>query len=139
MSSFIDPNAALSAKVIIIGESNVGKSCLINRFVNNKFKELEPTIGLSYSNKQVHVSKLNKSINFDIWDTSGQEKYRSLNKIFYKDARVALLVYDITSKKSFEELRKFWLNELVQNATENIGKLVINFIKYKICLTIYIF
>ena len=64
-----------------------------------------------------------KSIKFEIWDTAGQEKYRSLTKIFYKDAGVAVLVYDITRKESFEEIQKYWYNQIKDYAPKNISKL----------------
>ena len=64
-----------------------------------------------------------KSIKFEIWDTAGQEKYRSLTKTFYKDAKVAILVYDITRKESFEELQKYWIEQIRQFAPKNISML----------------
>ena len=63
-----------------------------------------------------------KSIKFEIWDTAGQEKYRSLTKIFYKDAGAAILVYDITRKESYEEIQKYWLNQIKDFAPKNISK-----------------
>ena len=63
-----------------------------------------------------------KSIKFEIWDTAGQEKYRSLTKIFYKDAGAAILVYDITRKESFEEIQKYWINQIKDFAPKNISK-----------------
>ena len=62
-----------------------------------------------------------KSIKFEIWDTAGQEKYRSLTKIFYKDAGVSILVYDIT-KESYDEIKNYWYNQIKEYAPKNIGK-----------------
>ena len=59
---------------------------------------------------------------FNIWDTAGQEKFRSLSRIFYKDASAAILVYDITNKKSFEEIKNYWVGQLREHAQENINK-----------------
>ena len=69
----------------------------------------------------MYIPDHDKNIKFDIWDTAGQEKFRSLTKIFYKDAAVAILVYDITRKSSFEEITNYWINQLKENANKNIG------------------
>ena len=63
----------------------------------------------------------NQSIKFEIWDTAGQEEYRALAKVFYKNAAVCILVYDITRKNSFEELKNYWVNEIKANALPNIS------------------
>lgn len=112
-----------SIKTVILGEPGVGKTCIANRLVNNIYRE-EPilTPGASYSCKIINFESHNKSLKFDIWDTAGQEKYRSLNKIFYKDANVAVLVYDITRKESFDELKNYWINQLREYADKNISK-----------------
>ena len=64
----------------------------------------------------------------EIWDTAGQEKFRSLTRFFYKDAAIAILVYDITRKDSFEELKSYWLSQINQFASKNISKIFIFFI-----------
>ena len=95
---------AKTIKVVILGESGVGKTSIISRFINDTFdEELVTTTGASYVSKSMKFDK-NQVLNFEIWDTAGQEKYRSLTQIFYKDASIAILVYDITNKDSFEEL-----------------------------------
>ena len=63
-----------------------------------------------------------KAIKFEIWDTAGQEQYRSLTKIFYKDAAAAILVYDITRKDSFLELKNYWYDQVKETAPKNISK-----------------
>ena len=79
------------------------------------------TTGASYAGKTLAIEEFGgKSIKFEIWDTAGQEKYRALTKIFYKDAQVAILVYDITRKESFEELKNYWYNQIKQCASPNI-------------------
>lgn len=118
-----EDSQALSIKAVILGEPGVGKTCIANRLVNNVYKECEPTTGASYSKKVIHYPSHNRSIKFDIWDTAGQEKYRSMNKIFYKDAKVALLVYDITRKTSFEEIKNYWINQLREQGDKDIGKI----------------
>jgi small GTP-binding protein len=114
--------SALSVKTVILGEPGVGKTCIANRFVSNVYKECEPTTGASYAQKIVFNAQAQRSIKFDIWDTAGQEKYRAMNKIFYKDAKVAILVYDITRQSSFEEVKNYWVGQLRENADKNIGK-----------------
>ena len=104
-------------KVVLIGESGVGKTCIINRYLNNLFdEEGMSTTGASYASKTMFFPEYNKAIKFEIWDTAGQEKFKALTKIFYKDTDVAILVYDITRKESFEELKNYWYNEIKDNA-----------------------
>ena len=123
-----DDEGAQTCKVVLLGESGVGKTCIIARFINNTFEEnLISTTGASYAGKTMVFDEYEgKSIKFEIWDTAGQEKYRSLTKIFYKDAAVAILVYDITRKESYEEIQKYWYNQIKEFAPKNIGKYIIN-------------
>ena len=102
-----------NCKVVLLGESGVGKTCIISRYVNNTYdQKSETTNGASYASKVVEFAEYEKSLRFDIWDTAGQEKYRSLTKFFYKDAAIAILVYDITRRDSFEEVKKYWYQQL---------------------------
>ena len=119
-----DDEGAQTCKVVLLGESGVGKTCIIARFINNTFEEnLISTTGASYAGKTMTFEEYGgKSIKFEIWDTAGQEKYRSLTKIFYKDAGAAILVYDITRKESFEEIQKYWINQIKDFAPKNISK-----------------
>ena len=119
-----DDEGAQTCKVVLLGESGVGKTCIIARFINNTFEEnLISTTGASYAGKTMTFDEFGgKSIKFEIWDTAGQEKYRSLTKIFYKDAGAAILVYDITRKESFEEIQKYWINQIKEFAPKNISK-----------------
>ena len=116
-------------KVILLGESGVGKRQLISRFINNVFEDnTTSTTGASYAGKIISFDEFNgQRIKFEIWDTAGQEKYRALAKIFYKDARAAILVYDITRKETFEEIRNYWYNQIKEYAPKDISKL-----KYKL-------
>ena len=114
-------NAALQCKIVLIGESGVGKTSIINRYISNNFSQvLTATPGASFTTKTVFLKDFNQSIKYEIWDTAGQEKYRSLAKVFYKNAAVCILVYDITRKKSFEELKNYWVNEIKANASPNL-------------------
>ena len=119
-----EDDEAQTCKVVLLGESGVGKTCIIARFINNTFEEnLISTTGASYAGKTMTFDEYNgKSIRFEIWDTAGQEKYRSLTKIFYKDAGAAILVYDITRKESYEEIQKYWFNQIKDHAPKNISK-----------------
>ena len=119
-----EDDAAQTCKVVLLGESGVGKTCIIARFINNTFEEnLISTTGASYAGKTMTFDEYGgKSIKFEIWDTAGQEKYRSLTKIFYKDAGAAILVYDITRKDSYEEIKKYWINQIKDFAPKNISK-----------------
>ena len=111
-----------SVKAVLLGESGVGKTCIIARFINNTFENnIMSTTGASYAGKTMAFEEFGgQCIKFEIWDTAGQEKYRSLTKIFYKDAAVAILVYDITRKESYEELKNYWYNQLKECSPSNI-------------------
>ena len=109
-------------KVVLLGETGVGKTSIITRFFNGSFEErLMSTNGASYINKNMVFPEYeNKVVNFEIWDTAGQEQYRALNKIFYKDASICILVYDITSLNSFNSLIDYWYKEILNTAPKNI-------------------
>ena len=108
-------------KVVLLGDSGVGKTCIISRYISGQFDENSAsTNGASYASKQVDYEHLKKSVMLDIWDTAGQEKYKSLTKFFYKDAAVAVLVYDITSKESFDNLKKYWYQQIQENGDKNL-------------------
>ena len=121
-----DDDNTKTCKVVLLGESGVGKTCIIARFINNTFEDnIMSTTGASYAGKTLTFDEFQgKSIKFEIWDTAGQEKYRALTKIFYKDAGVAILVYDITRKESYDELKNYWLNEIKTNSCSNISKIL---------------
>ena len=109
-----------TGKVVLLGEAGVGKTSIISRYVSNTFSEvLMSTTGASFATKKVELDDEHK-IKFQIWDTAGQERFRSLAKIFYQNAAVAVLVYDITRRDSFEKLKEFWIKELKENAPSDI-------------------
>ena len=124
-----DSNNALSCKVVLIGESGVGKTSIISRYTNNTFSSvLMSTTGASFATKTLMLEEENQSVKFEIWDTAGQERYRSLAKVFYKNAAVCVLVYDITRRASFDELKKYWISQIKENGAKNISKHSINLI-----------
>ncbi len=107
-------------KVVLLGESGVGKTSLVQRFAYDQFKEHNaPTLGATFISKVLDLPGTGKAVKFQIWDTAGQEKYRSLAAMYYQDAAVALLVYDITNRDSFTQLN-YWLGELKVRAPEKI-------------------
>ena len=109
-----------SVKVVLLGESGVGKTSIISQFTTHKFDpHRETSLSAQFISKTVEFSDINQSIKFDIWDTVGQEKYRSLAKIFYKDAKVIVFVYDITTEFSFEGIKKYWYDETKANTDGN--------------------
>ena len=113
--------SAVSCKVVLIGESGVGKTSIISRFITNTFSSiLMSTTGASFATKSIYLEKEDRTVKFEIWDTAGQEKYRSLAKVFYKNAQVCLLVYDISRKTSLDEIKNYWFKEIKNNATDNI-------------------
>jgi len=116
--------SAKTCKVILLGESGVGKTSLLARFINNTYNDIITSItGASYAGKTMCFDEFQgKRIKFEIWDTAGQERYRALTKIFYKDADVVILGYDITNERSFEEIQKYWYNEIKQNCSKNLSK-----------------
>ena len=95
-----------SCKVVLIGESGVGKTSIISQFINENFQvNIESTSGATFSSKVVTCSNKNK-IKLEIWDTAGQERFRALTKMFYKDAAAAILVCDITDINSFVQIKE---------------------------------
>ena len=113
-------NDPSTVKVVLLGESGVGKTSIISQFTKNQFNSrVETSVSANFISKVVDFPEINKSIKFDIWDTVGQEKYRSLAKIFYKDAKIIVFVFDITKRKSFEAIKDFWYNETQNNADNN--------------------
>ena len=103
-----------SVKVTLIGGTAVGKTCIIRRYSDNIYVENPPsTSGGSYSEKSVTID--NKNIHLNLWDTAGQERFRALGKHFYKDAYIIILVYDITQKSSFQEIKDVWYPNVKQN------------------------
>ena len=111
-----------TCKVVLVGETGVGKTCLSSRFITDKYDDaVKTTEAATFLTKTIKTED-DKYIKFDIWDTCGQEKFRSMGKIFYKGVSVAILVYDITDKKSFEELEKFWRGQIREYAPKNTNK-----------------
>ena len=103
---------AQPVKVVLLGESGVGKTSIITQFISKKFNQRCPTsVSAQFISKIMKFPEYSKNLKFDIWDTVGQEKYRSLTKIFYKDADIIIFVYDITTEFSFKAIKDYWYKE----------------------------
>ena len=110
---------SISVKVAMLGQSTVGKTCIVHRFLNSRFGNEELTVGVSFSTKIINLKNGKKVVKLYIWDTAGQEKYRSLASMYYKEVDAAIIVYDITSKESFEGVR-YWIGELHESGPSNV-------------------
>ncbi|XP_063276586.1 ras-related protein Rab-11A-like isoform X2 [Prinia subflava] len=105
-------------KVVLIGDSGVGKSNLLSRFTRNEFNlESKSTIGVEFATRSIQVD--NKTVKAQIWDTAGQERYRAITSAYYRGAVGALLVYDIAKYLTYENAER-WLKELQDHADANI-------------------
>lgn len=105
-------------KVVLIGDSAVGKSQLLNRFARNEFTlDSKATIGVEFQTRTIMVDQ--KTVKAQIWDTAGQERYRAVTSAYYRGAVGAMLVYDVTKRQTFDHIAR-WLEELRSHADNNI-------------------
>ncbi|KAL4318099.1 hypothetical protein GQ457_18G006090 [Hibiscus cannabinus] len=105
-------------KIVLIGDSGVGKSNILSRFTRNEFcLESKSTIGVEFATRTLQVE--GKTVKAQIWDTAGQERYRAITSAYYRGAVGALLVYDITKRQTFDNVQR-WLRELRDHADSNI-------------------
>ncbi|XP_033212553.1 ras-related protein Rab-18-B-like [Belonocnema kinseyi] len=113
-----------SLKILIIGETDTGKSSILIRFVDDEFNEkLSNTIGVDYKSKEIDVD--GNLVRLAMWDTAGQERFRTLSPSYYRDAQGAILVYDVTDRTTFNKLEN-WLKELETYCrTNNVVKMVV--------------
>ena len=110
-------------KYIIVGDSGVGKSCLLLQFTDNRFEAVHDlTIGVEFGSRMVNIG--DKVIKLQVWDTAGQEAFRSITRSYYRGAAGALLVYDITRRETFDHLTT-WLEDARQNCSSNIVMMLI--------------
>lgn len=112
-------NEELVHKTILVGDSGVGKTSLLVQFDQGKFipGSFSATVGIGFTNKVVSVD--NVKVKLQIWDTAGQERFRSVTHAYYRDAHALLLLYDITSKSSFDNIRA-WLTEIHEYAQSDV-------------------
>ena len=108
-------------KVILLGETGVGKTNIINIATNQNFEpEEKTTIVSSFSKVILKIKK--KQYQLNLWDTIGQEQFRQLTKLFYNNSKIVIFVYDITSKESFNELKNYWVKDIESKLGNNIIK-----------------
>lgn len=108
----------IQCKLILVGDSGVGKTCIINRYLKRSTLNVEATLSTSWYTKYEKIN--NYELAFQIWDTVGQEQYRSLNTLFFKDAHICLIVFDITRKESFSNIKNYWYESIITNSSEGI-------------------
>jgi Ras-related protein Rab-8A len=110
-------------KLLLIGDSGVGKSCLLLRFSDDSFTpSFITTIGIDFKIKTIELD--GKRIKLQIWDTAGQERFRTITTAYYRGAMGILLVYDVIDAKSFDNIRN-WIRNIEQHATENVNRILI--------------
>eukprot|EP00667_Euglena_gracilis_P019229 EG_transcript_20574 len=110
-------------KYIIIGDSGVGKSCLLLQFTDKRFEPVHDlTIGVEFGARMVTLG--DKQVKLQIWDTAGQESFRSITRSYYRGASGALLVYDVTRRETFDHLQS-WLDDARQNSNTNMTIMLI--------------
>jgi len=121
--STISPPTALEAKLVVLGSQGVGKTSLVHRYVKQAFEppsKAQSTIGASFLTTRVHDPESGATLRLQIWDTAGQERFRSIFRLYYRGAHAAILCYDVTSAKSFEDMG-VWLAELKGNCGAGVG------------------
>ena len=110
-------------KILLLGDSSVGKTSLILKYTEDYFQETYlSTVGIEYKTKTLEIKGV--EVTLEIWDTAGQERFRSLSKTFIKDAEGIIFVYDITNKKSFDDL-KIWIKECEDHAKKDYKKILV--------------
>jgi Ras-related protein Rab-1A len=110
-------------KLVLIGDSGVGKSCLLLRFADDNFTDSYiSTIGVDFRFRTVTIDK--KTVKLQIWDTAGQERFRTITSAYYRGADGIIMVYDVTSPESFDHVEE-WLSEVDRYANENTAKLLV--------------
>lgn len=116
-------NTGMTKKIVFLGNSIVGKTSLIKKYVyGNEDIHNQPTIGAERYKKEVEIfeDECFQAVHLNIWDTTGQERFRSLSPIYYRDADAAILVYDVNELQSFRDLEEYWVPSLRENAPANL-------------------
>ncbi|XP_077254246.1 ras-related protein RIC1-like [Tasmannia lanceolata] len=110
-------------KLLLIGDSGVGKSCILLRFADDSYVESYiSTIGVDFKIRTVEQD--GKTMKLQIWDTAGQERFRTITSSYYRGAHGIIIVYDVTDQESFNNVKQ-WLNEIDRYASENVNKLLV--------------
>ena len=109
-------------KVILVGNSNVGKTCIATRYAKGAFPDgIEPTVGAAVLSKEVEI--IGMKCTFNIWDTAGQEAYRYLVPMYYRNAQIAVVVFDLTNESSFQAVPE-WINDVKKSVGDDIVVLI---------------
>ena len=111
----------LECKIFLLSCGAPGKTCIINRYINNTFYFVNTTPGLSYTSKTLFMEDEKKSITFGIWDSNGGEKSKLCNRIVFKDADIIILVYDITYRRTLDDL-KYYVEDIKENGKSDASK-----------------
>ena len=118
-----DENYEMMFKVVLVGDASVGKTNIMSKYLKNEFHEdSKATVGVEFGSKQFTIEGHN--IKAQIWDTAGQERYKAITSAYYKGAKGAFVVYDITRKQSFDNVDR-WINELKAAADKKLSIIII--------------
>ncbi|XP_014671911.1 PREDICTED: ras-related protein Rab-10-like, partial [Priapulus caudatus] len=110
-------------KILVLGDSNVGKTCIVHRFCDDKYYDTYiSTIGIDFKQKIIDLD--GTKVKLQIWDTAGQERFRTLTTAYYRGAMGILLMYDVTNSESFLHL-SMWLRSIDENASPNVAKVLV--------------
>jgi len=117
------PSYDMQIKLLMIGDSGVGKTCLLLRYANESFSPtFITTIGIDFKIKNIEIDT--KRIKLQIWDTAGQERFRTITTSYFRGAQGILLVYDVTDRRSFESIRN-WISQIQQHADVHVNKILV--------------
>ena len=123
-SSFSSSQYDSLYKIVLVGDSGVGKSNVLSRFTRNKFSADEKsTVGVEFATKIVELEESKKKIKAQVWDTAGQERYRAITNAYYRGALGALLIYDVSKRTTFVNIAR-WMQELHDHASKDIVVIV---------------
>ena len=117
------PEYSVQYKIILLGDSSVGKTSIMFRYCKDLFTNQDPTVGVQYQQK--FIERDGQTIKLAIWDTAGQERFRTLTKSFYRNIDGAILVYDITKPETLKNLETSWMRELEANATTSYQMMLV--------------
>ena len=107
-------------KILLLGDSSVGKTCFLMRYADNTFQEIHmSTIGLDYKFKDVTLDN-GKTVKVQIWDTAGQDRFRSITRNYYKGAHGIIVIYDVTNRKTFENVKN-WIRQIKEEVSSKVS------------------
>ena len=117
-------NIDFAFKILLLGDSSVGKTCFLKRYTDNTFQDAYlSTIGFDFKFKFVTLDN-GKTVKVQLWDTAGQERFRTIAKSYYKGAHGIILIYDVTNRKTYDNIKK-WLNQIRDEASNRISIILV--------------